>query len=126
MIYFGYLEYMQQYTHSEIFEIYKILFFLTNGFTVKLGKIWEVFTSLTQLSVTRLLEGARKNVSYNRKKYEKSYLTYSSDSDYVEYWKETKESHTVGDLIRNFTSVPAYSKRNICKILHMPGRRGRH
>lgn len=118
MIYIAFIELLDKFSHKQLYEIFKVLFHLTDGFTKKLNYIWDIFLKLTQVSGDEILRRAEDNVSYNRIKYKHNYFKYSLESEYVEYWKERSKSATVTDLLRNFDEIPLDNSKNVCMILH--------
>lgn len=102
--------------------LYKILFYLTNGFTDGLKHTWKIFLSIVDIDLKAILSDESKYVSYIKLMYKRNYLTYDDSNQYVDYWKERKQSVTVEKLLRNYHDVPIFPQVSIFKKLHGPFR----
>lgn len=127
-LYMSFIEVFENFLRESTFNktlrkthfLYKILFYITNAFTVNLVTAWKIFLSIVPLDVSNIIQNSDKYVEYIQKIYRRNYWSYDDSSEYVDYWKERKQSVTVSKLLRNYDDVPIFPNVSIFKKLHGP------
>jgi hypothetical protein len=127
-IYISFIEVFENFLRESTFNktlrkthfLYKILFYLSNAFTSNLVTTWNIFLSIVPLDLSKMSALKDKYDAYIKLIYKRNYWTYDDSSQYVDYWKERKQSVTVSKLLRNYDEVPIYPSVSVFKKLHGP------
>jgi hypothetical protein len=99
-------------------ELYRLLFVLTNGFTMSLSRKWEVFCKIFRIDPSALVKTKWYYFEYFQQLYIKNFLTYDESADYVDYWKERPRALNVSDILRNQECLPLSYGKDSFRTLH--------
>jgi hypothetical protein len=103
--------------------IYKVLFYLTNAFTVNLVTTWNIFLSIVPLDFVKINQKTKYYKEYINSIYQRNYWVFQTDKQYVDNWTERKQSVTVSTLLRNYNDIPIFPSVSVFKKLHGPYKR---
>jgi hypothetical protein len=117
-LYYSFVINFPKVSHTVLKDIYRMLFVLTNGFTIKNINRWEVFFKITKVSIKDFIYYRDFYYKYFTDLYTKNFLTYDDKLEYQDYWKERPRSINVSDVIRNSRELPLDYVKDSFKVLH--------
>jgi hypothetical protein len=96
-----------------------LMFYSTSCFTDSLSSVWKVFLNLSQLDSNSIVKRAYEFSKYIQQVYRENYLVYKHTDEYVDYWKKSEHSVSIGKRLINYDYVPIFFEKNVFRLLHL-------